>query len=84
MCCGVIYRAAYYAVRDATDIDGNDFADAKLLLHLTIDDEVTVVTSDKGQKECLQKTIQSLNGLNEDWYKTSVQVCDTQAFLSLE
>jgi hypothetical protein len=77
----VLYRAANYADRHATNIDANDFEDAKLLLHVTIDDEVTIVTSDKGLKTCLQDTIQTLNGLNDDWYKTSVKVCDTQSFI---
>lgn len=80
----VLYRAADYAGREPTNIDANDFEDAKLLLHLTIDDEITVVTSDKGLKKCLQSAIQTLNGLNDDWYATGVQVCDTQSLLSVK
>ena len=80
----VLYRAADYAGRGATNIDDNDFEDAKLLLHLTIDDEITIVTSDKGLKKCLQNAIQTLNGLNDDWYATRVQVCDTQSLLSMK
>ncbi len=80
----VLYRAADYAGRDATNIDSNDFEDAKLLLDLTIEAEITVVTSDDGLKTCLQNAIQTLNGLNDDWYATGVQVCDTQSLLSMK
>ena len=73
----VLHRAADYAVRHTANIDVNDFEDAKLLLHLTIDDDVTVLTSDNGLRKCLQASIDTLNGLGDDWYKTNVQVCDT-------
>jgi hypothetical protein len=78
----VLRRAAYYAEPNARTFDENDFEDAMQLLHLTIDAEVTVVSSDDGLRTCLQETVQTLNGLNDDWYWTSVQVCDTGSFLS--
>lgn len=77
----VLYRSADYAVRRCANIDMNDFEDAKLLLHLSIDDDVTVLTSDKDLRKCLQETVDTLNGLGDDWYKTNVKVCDTQSFL---
>jgi hypothetical protein len=80
----VLYRAAYYADPGAKKYDENDFEDAKQLQHLKIDDKVTVVTSDKGLTACLQKAVQTLNGLNDDWYRTNVQVCDTRSFCSAE
>lgn len=79
----VLHRAADYAVRHTANIDANDFEDAKMLLHITIDDDVTVLTSDNGLRKCVQSAITTLNGLNADWYKTNVQVCDTQSFLSI-
>jgi hypothetical protein len=77
----VLYRSAYYAARRGANIDINDFEDAKLLLHLSIDDDVTVVTSDIDLGKCLQQTVDTLNGLGDDWYKTNVKVCDMESFL---
>src|SRR3989442_5365077 len=77
----VLYRSADHAARPSARIEMNDFEDAKLLLHLSIDDDITVLTSDKALRNCLQQTIDTLNGIDDDWYKTNVKVCDTESFL---
>lgn len=78
----VMHRAIEYAKNAREVPDQNDLEDAKLLLHLSLDDDVTVVTNDLGLLQCVRAGLETLRTVAQEWYSTNVSICDKAEFLN--
>ena len=75
----LIRRAGEYATRDTDWIDPNDFEDARLCLHLGLDDFTAVVTNDAALRRCIGAGLGALNATADAAHHTPLQVWDTAA-----
>ncbi len=76
----VMHRALEYAHCAREVPDANDLEDAKLLLHISLDDDITVVTSDSGLLRCVRAGLETLRTVDQKWYATRASICDTAEF----
>lgn len=76
----VLHLAVDYLKRGATNMDRNDFEDAKFCQHLALDGEMTAVTADTVMQRCLQDTLAVLNALPDASYHTKLQVSSLNDF----
>jgi hypothetical protein len=77
----VLHLAADYLKRRSTNVDRNDFEDAKLCQHLALGAEMTAVTADVALQRCLQDTLAVLNALPDLSYHTKLQVSSVRDFM---
>jgi hypothetical protein len=77
----VIHRAREYAASSTAIIDPepNDFEDARLCLHLGLDDFTAVVTNDAALRRCIGAGLGALNATADAAHHTPLQVWDTAA-----
>jgi hypothetical protein len=78
----VLHLAADYLKRGSTNVDRNDFEDAKFCQHLALGAEMTAVTADVALQRCLQDTLAVLNALPDLPYHTKLQVSSVSDFMS--
>ena len=72
----IFHRAAEYFKNKKTNLDGNDYEDGLICLHLRLDTPFCVVTADKGMRKALGQTIALLDRLKEPQVGTTLQVID--------
>ena len=78
----IVRRAIDYVERGAL-VDPNDFEDAGLCRHLSLDDELVVVTGDGGLRRCLERSFALLNALEDQSCHTKLRVCGLPEFARL-
>lgn len=78
----VLHLAADYLKRGSTNVDRNDFEDAKFCQHLALGAEMMAVTADVALQRCLQDTLAVLNELPDLSYHTKIQVSSVSDFMS--
>ncbi len=76
----LLHRAREYVSRRMDVIDPNDFEDARLCLHLGLDDFTAIVTNDVGLERCLKASLEALNGMADATRHMQLQVWDTCDF----
>jgi len=76
----ILNRALDYIECCATQVDPNDFEDAMFCKHLSLDSEITLVTSDLALQRCLTDTLALLNGLNNASWHARFKVCNQAEF----
>ena len=75
----IVQRAIDYVERGAL-VDRNDFEDAGFCRHLSLDDDLIVVTGDVGLRRCLERTFALLNGLEDQSCHTKLRACGVPEF----
>ena len=78
----VLHLAADYLKRRSTNVDRNDFEDAKFCQHLALGADMAAVTADVALQRCLQDTLAVLNALPDVSYHTKLQVSSVSDFMS--
>jgi hypothetical protein len=80
--CYVLHRAHEYAARNTDRIDPNDFEDARLCLHLGLNELTAVATNDIALRRCLRATLETLNAMEDTARHTPLQIWDAADFVS--
>lgn len=78
----VMHRALEYVKNGREKPDPNDLEDAKLLLHLSLDDDIIVVTSDNGLATAVNRGLDTLKSVGLEWCSTRVSICSTGDFMN--
>lgn len=80
----IFHRALRCLERGKINLEGNDYEDASLCLHLSLDTSFYVITADKGLREALCKTTSLLNGLPDSQFHTTLQVAGVTGLTGVE
>ncbi len=75
----VFHRALKRLQHSSINIDGNDYEDGRICLHLRLNTRYGLITADKGMRAALNETIRLLNKLGDPEYSTNLQVMGIEA-----